>query len=50
MRCLNEFTAPENELRRLKIITAVSIALTIAIPLFTCLMPLPEEINNHVLL
>jgi P-type Cu+ transporter len=49
-QCLNEFTAPEVELKKLKIITAVSIALTIPIAIFTYLMLLPKEINNYVLL
>jgi P-type Cu+ transporter len=49
-QCLNEFTAPEVELRKLKIITIVSIALTIPIALFTYVMLLPKEINNYVLL
>jgi P-type Cu+ transporter len=49
-QCSNEFTAPEVELRKLKIITIVSIALTIPIALFTYVMLLPKEINNYVLL
>jgi Cu+-exporting ATPase len=49
-QCLNEFTAPEVELRKLKIITIVSIALTIPIAIFTYVMLLPKEINNYVLL
>ncbi len=49
-QCLNEFTAPEMELKKLKIITVVSIALTIPIAIFTYLMLLPKEINNYVLL
>jgi P-type Cu+ transporter len=49
-QCLNEFTAPEVELKKLKIITVVSIALTIPIVIFTYLMLLPREINNYVLL
>src|ERR671923_2046790 len=49
-QCLNEFTAPEKEFKKLKIITAVSIALTIPIVIFTYLMILPKEINNYVLL
>jgi P-type Cu+ transporter len=49
-QCLNEFAAPEVELRKLKIITIVSIALTIPIALFTYVMLLPKEINNYVLL
>lgn len=49
-QCLNEFTAPEKELKRLKTITAVSIALTIPIALLTYFMLLPKEVNNYVLL
>ena len=49
-QCLNEFTAPEKELKKLKTITVVSIALTIPITLFTYLMLLPREINSYVLL
>jgi len=49
-QCLNDFTAPEKELKKLKLITAVSIALTIPIALFTYVMLLPKEINNYVLL
>src|ERR671923_950754 len=49
-QCLNEFTAPEKEFKKLKIITAVSIALTIPIVIFTYVMILPKEINNYVLL
>jgi P-type Cu+ transporter len=49
-QCLNEFTEPEVELRKLKTITIVSIALTIPIALFTYVMLLPKEINNYVLL
>src|SRR5919199_5496182 len=49
-QCLNEFTAPERELNKLKTITRVSIALTIPIVLFTYVMLLPKEINNYILL
>jgi Cu+-exporting ATPase len=49
-QCLNEFTAPEKELKKLKTMTAVSIALTIPITLFTYLVFLPKEINSYVLL
>jgi Cu+-exporting ATPase len=49
-QCLNEFTAPERELKKLKIVTIVSIALTIPIALLTYVMLLPKEINNYVLL
>jgi cation transport ATPase len=47
---LNEFTAPEVELKKLKMITIVSIALTIPIAVSTYAMLLPKEINNYVLL
>src|SRR5215203_4757069 len=49
-QCLNEFIAPEVELKKLKTITIVSIALTIPIAIFTYVMLLPKEINNYVLL
>src|SRR5215207_4729997 len=49
-QCLNEFIAPEVELKKLKTITIVSIALTIPIAIFTYAMLLPKEINNYVLL
>src|ERR671925_1034552 len=49
-QCLNEFTAPEKEFKKLKIITGVSITLTIPIVIFTYVMILPKEINNYVLL
>src|SRR5918911_673096 len=49
-QCLNEFTAPEKELKKLKLTTAVSIALTIPIALFTYVILLPKDINNYVLL
>lgn len=49
-QCLNEFTAPEKELKKLKITTAISIALTIPIAIFTYISLLPKEINNYVLL
>ena len=50
MQCLNEFTAPEKEFKKLKMITTVSIVLTVPIIIFTYLMILPKEINNYVLL
>ena len=49
-QCLNEFTAPEKELKKLKIVTYVSVALTIPITLFTYVMLMPKEIHNYVLL
>ena len=47
---LNKFAAPEVELKKLKMITIVSIALTIPIAVSTYAMLLPKEINNYVLL
>jgi Cu+-exporting ATPase len=49
-QCLNEFTAPERELSKLKRQVAVSIGLTIPITIFTYVMLLPREVNNYVLL
>jgi P-type Cu+ transporter len=49
-QCLNEFLAPEVELKKLKTITIVSIALTIPIAIFTYVMLLPKEISNYFLL
>ncbi|AFU59143.1 copper-exporting P-type ATPase A [Candidatus Nitrososphaera gargensis Ga9.2] len=49
-QCLNEFTAPEKELRKLKMVTAASIALTIPVVILTYIMFLPIEVNNFILL
>jgi Cu+-exporting ATPase len=49
-QCLNEFTAPEKELKKLKTVTTVSLALTIPITILTYLMLLPQQITNYVLL
>src|ERR1051326_8793433 len=49
-QCLHEFTAPEEELRKLKVVTAISIAITIPIVFLSYVMLLPKEINNFVLL
>jgi P-type Cu+ transporter len=59
-QCLNEFTEPERELRKLKKYVAISIALTIPIVILTLLhmfplqfeglIPLPMEITNYVML
>jgi Cu+-exporting ATPase len=49
-QCLNEFTAPEKELRKLKRQVAVSIGLTISITILTYVMLLPREWNSYVLL
>src|SRR5712691_8016026 len=49
-QCLNEFTQPEKELKRLKKYVAISIALTIPIAILTYTMVLPLHFNNYVLL
>jgi len=49
-QCLNEFTAPEKELKKLKRQVAVSIALTIPITLLTYMALLPKEVNSYALL
>jgi Cu+-exporting ATPase len=49
-QCLNEFTAPEKELKRLKAQVAASVALTVPITILTYAMLLPEAINGYVLL
>jgi Cu+-exporting ATPase len=59
-QCLNEFTEPERELRKLKKHVAISIALTIPIVILTLphmfpsqlqgLIPLPMESSNYVML
>lgn len=58
-QCLNEFTEPERELKRLKRHVAVSIALTIPIVILTLphmipslqgFIPLPMEVSNYVML
>lgn len=59
-QCLNEFTEPERELRKLKKHVAISIALTIPIVILTLphmfpsqledLIPLPMETSNYVML
>lgn len=49
-QCLNEFTAPEKELKNLKLRVFISIALTIPITLFTYFQILPSTANNYVLL
>ena len=48
-QCLNEFTAPEKELKKLKRQTAISIGLTIPITILTYVMLLPKEINSCIL-
>ncbi|MGH9993483.1 MAG: heavy metal translocating P-type ATPase [Nitrososphaera sp.] len=49
-QCLNEFTAPEKELKKLKRLTATSIGLTIPITILTYLVVFPMELNNYILL
>jgi P-type Cu+ transporter len=59
-QCLNEFTEPERELRKLKKHVAISIALTIPIVMLTLshmfpsqlegFIPLPMETSNYVML
>jgi Cu+-exporting ATPase len=59
-QCLNEFTEPERELRKLKRHIAISIALTIPIVILTLphmfptqlhdFIPLPMEVSNYVML
>src|SRR5947208_16131965 len=49
-QCLNEFTAPEEELKKLKRQTAVSIGLTLPITILTYVMLFPQEINSFILL
>jgi P-type Cu+ transporter len=49
-QCLNEFTAPEKELKKLKRQVAVSIGLTIPITILTYVMLLPKEWNSYILL
>src|SRR2546427_10478170 len=49
-QCLNEFTAPEEEFKKLKRQTAVSIGLTIPITILTYVMLFPKEINSFILL
>lgn len=49
-QCLNEFTAPEKELKKLKRQVAVSVGLTIPIAILTYVMLLPRDLNSYVLL
>lgn len=59
-QCLNEFTEPERELKKLKRYVAISIALTIPIVILTLphmvpslfhdLIPLPIEVSNYIML
>jgi Cu+-exporting ATPase len=49
-QCLDEFTAPEKELKKLKRQVAISIGLTIPITILTYVTLLPTAIHNYVLL
>jgi Cu+-exporting ATPase len=59
-QCLNEFTEPERQLRKLKRHVAISIALTVPIVVLTLphmfpsqlegLIPLPMEVSNYIML
>jgi len=49
-QCLNEFTALEVKLKKLKTVTIVITAITIPIAVSPYAMLLPKEINNYVLL
>ena len=48
--CLDEFTAPQKELKKLKTQVAISVALTIPITTLTYVILFPKEINNYILL
>ncbi|MGH9975817.1 MAG: HAD-IC family P-type ATPase, partial [Nitrososphaeraceae archaeon] len=48
--CLDEFSAPEKELKKLSRKIAISVALTIPITVLTYITIFPLEINNYVLL
>src|SRR6266487_4012647 len=48
--CLDEFTAPERELKKLKRKVAISIVLTIPLTILTYVIIFPKEINNYILL
>jgi P-type Cu+ transporter len=47
--CLKEFTAPEIELKKLKISFIIGLALTIPIALFSFIDLLPMDIRNYIL-
>ena len=49
-QCLDEFTAPEKELRRLKKQVTISIVLTIPILVLSYTMILPKQVNDYILL
>jgi Cu+-exporting ATPase len=49
-QCLDEFTAPEKELKKLKRQVAISIGLTVPITILTYVTLLPTAIHNYVLL
>jgi len=48
-QCLNEFTQPEKELKKLKRHVIVGIALTIPIVIFTYFAVIPEHLNNYIM-
>lgn len=48
--CLDEFTAPEKELKKLSRKIAISVALTIPITILTYISVFPLELNNYILL
>jgi Cu+-exporting ATPase len=48
--CLDEFTAPEKELKKLSRKIVLSVALTIPITILTYIVIFPLEINNYILL
>ncbi|MGI0042853.1 MAG: heavy metal translocating P-type ATPase, partial [Nitrososphaeraceae archaeon] len=48
--CLDEFTAPEKELKKLTRKIAISVALTIPITVLTYIAIFPLDINNYILL
>lgn len=48
--CLDEFTGPEKELKKLKRKIAIAIALTIPITVLTYIIIFPVQLNNYILL
>jgi len=48
-QCLNEFTQPEKELKKLKRHVIVGIAFTIPIAIFTYFPVIPEHLNNYIM-
>ncbi len=47
--CAKTFEKPEAEIRRLKLLVIIGIALTVPTALFTYVMLLPPNINNYLL-